>query len=315
MNNPKVSILLATYNPKEDWLILLLRSLNNQNYRNLELIVRDDGSSNEKFNMLNKILKSEITQMPFFVHRNRHNIGSNRTFGRLMHDSSAPYIAFCDQDDIWHSDKISKELYTLKYKNKKMVCSDVRVIDASGKIKSKSITHYRKRFNLHPNSQTQYLIYKNFVIGCTVLIDRAFALGALPVSNIMNHDHDLAIYASNLNQLVVCDEALVDYRIHSFNQSGVLGNVFDKKTYYKFNIDKFHNWVRFLSKRYKILNVHLAIKWSQARIANFNKEKGSRRLLWKTGKVNKFTTLFEMFILHRKLLFKIFIYLLKRNII
>ncbi len=314
-NNQFVTILLATYNPNIEWFIMLLKSLNELDYPNLKLIVRDDCSKDDSFAQVQKLVEQYITNFPYKILRNSHNIGSNLTFEALIYDADTPYIAFCDQDDIWHKDKISVLMEQLKKNNKKMICSDVRVINPKNKVKAKSITRFRKRFNFFPENQAKYLIYKNFVIGCTILIDREFAKSALPVSRIMNHDHDLAVFASNHNELIVCEQSLVDYRIHKFNQSLVLGDVHNKQSYFEYNILKFKQWTNFLHERYRITYIKEAIEWADARIANYNKERGGRKLLKKVGQVNLQTTRFELYALHNPLFFKIAVFLIKHNII
>lgn len=308
-----ITILLATYNPRMDWFTLLLDSLNNQDYKNLKLIVRDDCSLDSNFRQIAEALKEHIIAFDYKIIRNNKNIGSNATFATLIHDASTPYIAFCDQDDIWHKDKISTLYNHMKVAKKRMICSDVCVIDENGAIKAKSITRYRKRFNFFPKNQLQYLIYKNFVIGCTILMDRQLALDALPLSNVMNHDHDLAFFASYHNELIVLDQPLVDYRIHKFNQSAPLGNVYDKSTYYEHNILKFSRWITYLLSKYKLEQLLLAEEWSNARIAHYKKEKGSWRKLYSYRKVNRYITYFELFILHHKALFNLTLKLVKRN--
>ena len=64
-----------------------------------------------------------------------------RNFGHLMQASTAPYVAFCDQDDLWDADKLSLSMQRMLLIEQEfsvempaIVFSDVRLIDMSGKL-------------------------------------------------------------------------------------------------------------------------------------------------------------------------------------
>ncbi len=221
----KVSILLATYNPNLDWFGVFLDSINNQDFAPYDLVVLDDCSTNISLEGLEFFLKEHMTKVDFKVHQNKENIGAIKTFEKLLSLTDSKYVAFADQDDVWHKDKLSKSINTLITGNKKMTFSDVRVIEGNGNIISDSITDFRKRFAFYHENQFEHLIYKNFVIGCTVVIDREFALKHLPFETSMYHDQYLALCASYENELIMTKESLIDYRIHQNNQTNPLGKV------------------------------------------------------------------------------------------
>ena len=314
-NNDTVTILLATYNPNTIWFNQLLISLNNQNYPHLFLIVIDDKSDDEKYEQIIQSLKKYITSFKYLIKRNEKNVGSNITFERLINNAKSEYIAFCDQDDIWNIDKISSELEFMVSKNKEMVCSDVQIIDEHDKLLCTSMCKYRKRFNLDPTNYEEYLIYKNFCIGCTILMKRSLALTALPFSNIMVHDHELAINAAHKGALCVYKNQTLKYRIHKDNQTSVLKNVTNKQTYYINNIHKFSLWVNYLMNLYPSQYLQNAKLWSVAREDNYHKIPGSRKRLKQYGNKNKKTTSFEVYILHHPLLMKLVLKLLKNNLL
>ena len=117
MENKSLAILLAVYEPREDWLIELLDSLNAQTYPNLKLYVREDCSPTYSLARLQAILQDHITAFPWELHQNNVNLGSNKTFEALVRDASEEYVAFCDQDDIWLPDKITNGVNLLASRN------------------------------------------------------------------------------------------------------------------------------------------------------------------------------------------------------
>jgi len=316
MNSPKVSILLATYNPRLDWFELLLNSLNNQDYKNLDLIVLDDCSTNISFNDLIDFIKNHISKFEVSIKRNDFNMGSNLTFEKLTQLGDGDYFAYCDQDDIWHSNKISTSINHLKINNKKCSCSDVDIINEDGIFVCDSITKKLKHFTFSPDNQFRYLLSKNFAIGCTMLVERNLALASLPFFKSLVHDHIIAITASFNEELLVINDSLIDYRMHSSNQTGTLKNIKTAEDYYRNKILPYYETMSEFKKRFpNSKDVEEAYKWAKARVAFFKKEKGSKKELKKYKCFCKNITLFELVTIRHYLLFRLAIRLIQRNVI
>src|SRR5690554_6867365 len=100
---PLVSIVLCTYNG-ERFLREQLDSLVRQDYPNLEIIALDDDSSDLSY----EILKEYEHRFDFITAiKNPENMGYLRNFEKGISLCHGDYIAMSDQDDIWHTDKIS----------------------------------------------------------------------------------------------------------------------------------------------------------------------------------------------------------------
>ena len=102
----KVDILLATYNG-ERFLQKQIDSILQQTYSNFTIYIRDDGSKDGTI----KIIKDYAQKYPnkiLFIEDILGNLGVTQNFNELMKYSSANYIAFSDQDDIWLPQKIEK---------------------------------------------------------------------------------------------------------------------------------------------------------------------------------------------------------------
>ena len=98
----KVIVLLSSYNGA-DHIREQVDSILSQNYRDIELVVRDDGSTDETVDILSEYEAEGRLKLI----RGR-NVGFIKSFLWLvMHSDEADYYAYADQDDIWLPDKIS----------------------------------------------------------------------------------------------------------------------------------------------------------------------------------------------------------------
>ncbi len=128
----KVSVVIPTHNRSE----LLKRSIEsalNQDYKLHEIIVVSDGSTDDT----DEMMKSNFENNPL-VHYFSYspNKGGNyaRNFG--IKESTGDYVAFLDDDDEWHSDKIKKQVEMIeKDKEIGLVCTAVNNIHVGGKEK------------------------------------------------------------------------------------------------------------------------------------------------------------------------------------
>ncbi len=101
MEEKKVAVLLSTYNG-EKYLKEQIDSILNQTYKNIELIIRDDGSKDNTISILKEYEKK---------HNNirlvqGENLGFLKSFFELLKMSNADYYSYADQDDIWIENKI-----------------------------------------------------------------------------------------------------------------------------------------------------------------------------------------------------------------
>lgn len=105
----KVAVLLSTYNG-EKYIREQLESILEQTYPNIEIYVRDDGSTDGTVSVL------EEYEMEDRIHLERGgNVGFIKSFEWLIANSGkADYYAFSDQDDVWFSDKIDRAVQKLQ---------------------------------------------------------------------------------------------------------------------------------------------------------------------------------------------------------
>ena len=99
-----VSVVMSTYNG-DRYLEEQLQSLADQVHLPHELVVADDGSTDGTWD----IVQDFAARAPFPVvsTRNSENLGYGASFLAATGRASGRLVAFCDQDDVWHPDKLA----------------------------------------------------------------------------------------------------------------------------------------------------------------------------------------------------------------
>ena len=109
--NEKISIIIPTYN-RANLITQSVQSVLNQTYKNIEIIVIDDGSTDNTQKIINKINDKRIRYIKF----NKNNGASYaRNIGIKI--AQGKYISFQDSDDLLNNKKLEKQVKNLK-KNK-----------------------------------------------------------------------------------------------------------------------------------------------------------------------------------------------------
>lgn len=115
----RVNILLSTYNG-EKYLSTQLDSLLAQDYPNFKIFIRDDGSSDNTVAIIKQYIKlsEKIIFLNDFENGEANNVGYIKSFLILLEESGeAEFYTFCDQDDFWHPNKISRGVEALISQN------------------------------------------------------------------------------------------------------------------------------------------------------------------------------------------------------
>lgn len=217
-----VDILLATYNGSK-YLPELLDSILQQDFQDYRLLVHDDGSNDNTMEVLNMYEARFLGKMGLI--NDGLKFGSAKdNFAHLMRLSTSPYIAFCDQDDVWLPNKLSSlasAMKTLEHGETDVPClvfSDLRVVDKSLNVIHQSFWVYERINVTRLNSMT--LLSRNTVTGCAMLVNAMTLRMALPIPNdAVMHDWWLALIATN-GRISHIDTQLILYRQHQDNDTG-----------------------------------------------------------------------------------------------
>ncbi|WP_168928979.1 glycosyltransferase [Paenibacillus dokdonensis] len=126
---PLVSVLIPAYN-RPQMLEEAIKSVLNQTYINIEIIVSDDSTNNEVGEMLSYYLSNHLN---IKYYKNDEPYGSEN-FGKCLNKASGKYISYLMDDDLYHSEKIEKMVsYLEEYQDVTLVTSYRELIDDYGR--------------------------------------------------------------------------------------------------------------------------------------------------------------------------------------
>ena len=224
-----IQILMSTFNG-EKFIYEQLESLRQQDYMNTCILIRDDGSTDNTASIIvdykkrNNPMRIDFYQGP--------NIGVVRSFFDLLQNSNnnAEYYAFCDQDDYWLQNKLSRavsKINELPSNLPVMYCSRTQLVD-------ESLQH---RLGKWPPEATREVgfanaLVQNVAVGCTIVLNkkaRDLLLKKEPdFTNIIMHDWWAYLCISAFGNVVYDDEPFILYRQHRNNAVGGNGSIVSK---------------------------------------------------------------------------------------
>lgn len=111
MKNSFISVIVPTYN-RADFVGETIESILNQTYKNFELIIVDDGSTDNTEEVIGKFKDSRIKYI-----KTDNWGGPARPRNTGIKKAKGEYIAFCDDDDIWLPKKLEKQIRVFQISN------------------------------------------------------------------------------------------------------------------------------------------------------------------------------------------------------
>ncbi len=212
-----VTICMTTYEPNEEFLGAQLRSIQGQSYQDWECLICDDHSSESTLSVIERLCQEEPR---FHLLKNPDNVGFYLNFERCLRNvpRDSQFIALCDQDDVWHPDKLQRLLQEFD-NSTSLVYSDMRLVDA--KEEELSDTYWSDRKNNY--SKLDVLMVANTITGAASLFRASLLDLILPFPERIGdayHDHWIALVAFLGGDIKYIDEPLYDYRQHAKNIIG-----------------------------------------------------------------------------------------------
>lgn len=219
----KVTVLLSTYNGSK-YLQQQLDSLYGQTYPDIRILVRDDGSSDSTM----AILECERAKGRIELLEGHGNLGPAPSFFELLKSAvstATEYVAFCDQDDVWHPEKIARavsKLSGIASDKPAMYCSRVELVDES--LQHIGYTKVPGKIGFGN------ALVESIAAGCTMVLNReAVRLIAnnLP-KKVVIHDWWCYLVVSCFGEVIFDAETALKYRQHGNNAIGVGANGFTR---------------------------------------------------------------------------------------
>ena len=106
--------IITPYFRKKEFFKQTIKSVQNQTYKNIEMIVIYDDENLDDLKFIQSIVKKD-KRVRIIINKKNVGAGISRNIG--IKKAKGDYIAFLDADDVWHKDKISTQIKIMKKKN------------------------------------------------------------------------------------------------------------------------------------------------------------------------------------------------------
>ncbi len=180
MKTQLVSVVIPVYNA-EKTIIACLDSVNNQTYPDIEIIVVNDGSTDQTTKLLEDYQNFSLRSVRIFTQKNA-GPSVARNFGISL--AKGEYIAFLDADDRWVNDKIENQL--------KVFESDYSIGLVAGLISVGKSVGDKEKFGVKQVSFKK-LIYKNYFVTSTVVCKKS-SLSNICFNNLQKYAEDYRVW-------------------------------------------------------------------------------------------------------------------------
>ena len=262
-----LSVALCTYNG-EKFLTEQLDSILNQTQKITEIIVCDDGSTDQTIS----ILENYNVRFPnlFKIHQNEHNLRSVKNFEKAISLCTGEIIFLSDQDDIWVGNKVEDYVsYFNNHPNINVLASNGYCIDQNSIVHEKYAFWDAPQFLRDKNIDVDYFKIithiSNIATGASMAFRKSIVNDILPfpLMNNFHHDEWIALISSATSSFDLLNKKYFYYRIHDSQQVG--GVFYEKNNVIKayltdyFSVNKtavsFSIFKRKLRKLYTFCNI------------------------------------------------------------
>ena len=185
----------------------MLDSLLAQDHGSVEILVRDDGSTDGTI----EILRSRGLE----AERGEH-LGFVRSFAALLARADADYVAFCDQDDVWLPDKLSRAVARLAgASGPALYCGRLAVVDE--RLEPVALSPLPRRGLSFANA-----LVESQAAGCTIVLNRAgrALLREFP-AEVVSHDWWTYLVVSAFGEPLFDEQPAILFRKHSGQAFGI----------------------------------------------------------------------------------------------
>ena len=194
-----IDVLLATYKPNPEWLSAQVASIVSQTGVETRLLQREDPVGE----------------------------GPSANFGALLQKSTADYVAFADQDDVWLPEKLFKSQRRLQMLEKIYGSDMPLAVFTDGLVTDTWLKPFpgtvisRQKVDVCVGLMFERLLMQNFIAGCSMLFNAALRrkAGLIPKGAYM-YDYWVCLVASAYGRISFVNEPLYLYRQHSRNAVG-----------------------------------------------------------------------------------------------
>lgn len=222
----KVSVILTTFNGvSRGYLKEAIESVLSQTYKNYELIIVDDGSTDETKDVCREYLDNLRVK---YIYQDNKGLAIARNTG-ILH-SSGSFVCFIDDDDVWEREKLQRQIdFFIKNNNSKigMIYTAAEYIDEKGK--GLGIRYVPAKGDIYKT-----LLFKGNIITCpsSVMIKKEVLekVGILKVDMKSLEDLELWFRISQKYHVYSINDDLVKYRLH---QNRITASHYKREEFYE----------------------------------------------------------------------------------
>ena len=261
--NNSISVLMATFNG-ERFIKEQIKSILSQTEKPKELIIIDDHSNDSTLHVALKALNN--SGINWKVYTRKKNIGYAKNFIDGVRYCSGEYVAFCDQDDIWHPDKIRLASGLINSNRPELIFSNYVAVDSTAQKIISKFTYNNTTDNLHRS-----LLSNPIIPGMTMIcktewlnMNLELLLNTLQNHPSIPHDYLLSLGVSKSAKVQHLKYDLVFYRQHESNTIGLKR----RKKYSYSDILFVEKQMKDLNDKILLLNFSKSCTWKVRNLVN-----------------------------------------------
>ncbi|MBS7255454.1 glycosyltransferase [Flavobacterium branchiicola] len=268
-NTPLVSVLTALYN-HEKYVKEALDSVLKEDYTNKELIIINDGSSDNSEEIVKRWIKENehLVSVEYYF---RPNKGVCETANELVAKARGKYIVWLPSDDVLYGNTISERVRLLEQneeKGKLVLVSDAKVINSEGEIiLNSTMTEYNrgnKEKYKYDEGIIEEVLMNPSISGAVLMINKALynIIGVYP-KDINAEDWFFIQRAAAIKSILFQDKPVSLYRVHDYNTSGAAIPLLQRRRLIVSIIKTFYRNIKwFKERKYKLMCIKQFIRYN-----------------------------------------------------
>ncbi len=215
-----VSVYMSAYNA-EKYILESVNSVLNQSYKNIQLIVVDDCSTDKTLEILKSIKDTRLE-----IYKNPKNMHMAYSWNEGLKYAKGEYLAHIDADDVWLPDKLEKQVAFLEEHHEYGACfTGTDIIDENSTVANDRFLNAVKSFmmeNMPRAKMFRFFIENSNRLchnSCLIRSDIMYAIGCYDIANLFLNDFDCWLKVLNKSEIYIMPDRLTLSRQHSENNS------------------------------------------------------------------------------------------------
>ena len=206
--NPAITVIIPAYNSSAT-ILRAINSVINQTFRDFELIVIDDGSTDKTLELLGYFEGNEHIRIISF----KENRGVSGARNAGMREATGKYIAFLDADDYWLEDKLEKQFDFMERLEVPL--------SATGYFREDKETGARSLVVPKPSAGVHQMLQRNLIAQSTAMVRRDIVAG-VAFENCAHEDYVFWVRVMMVTgmRVLFLQEALAIYTVWRQSRSG-----------------------------------------------------------------------------------------------